>query len=173
MELIWLKGEVPISVERDADPLLVAPGDATGDAHAVCVEDQAEAIGDAYGACYVERRFPDRHVSDDTVDSIAADLDCSGHQHTIPVGCTPFHGFSIHQFPEQSVNANWSVFGSRQLSCGYCPPLRAGPVGVVFSWWNARFQWRVFKRQWGVVRMTFRASDTAIGQRHRAIRQLL
>lgn len=110
MKLIWLRRDEVVSIERDADPLLIAPRDMAGDAHAVCLKDQAEAVGDTYWACYVERSSPDRHVSDDTVDGIDTELDCSGHQNTIPQCRTPFHGSSIHQFPQQSVNADLISF---------------------------------------------------------------
>ena len=54
----------PVLVERDADPILLAPDDTTGNVRVVRLKGKIEALGDVAGTINLERRTRNRNVAD-------------------------------------------------------------------------------------------------------------
>ena len=54
----------PVLVEGDADPILLAPDDTTGNVRVVRLKGKIEALGDVAGTINLERRTRNRNVAD-------------------------------------------------------------------------------------------------------------
>ena len=102
-------------VERDADPFLLAPGDAAQPLQLFRWHKKREAVGDEQRGHDFERGPGLRDVSNGAVDSPAAELDGSGLQCASPRGDSgPIHDVAIGWFTSGCLTVP-SIFGKPKL----------------------------------------------------------
>ena len=66
-------------VEGNADPVVLAPDDVTGNVRAVRLKDKVETLGDALSIRNIKRRPRNGHVADQAVNRAVPDLNGSRH----------------------------------------------------------------------------------------------
>jgi hypothetical protein len=91
------RSDPPGSVERDADPILLAPDDVTRNVRVIRLKDKIEALGDVVGAINLERRPRNGNVADQTVNNAASELNRARHQYSFARTRAPFHRAMIYR----------------------------------------------------------------------------
>ena len=90
---------IPVLIEGDADPILLAPDDVTGDARAVRLKDKIKMLGDVVGASNFDRRAGNGNVADQAVNQAAREPNRSRHQYRFTRCRSLFHDTLIPRNP--------------------------------------------------------------------------
>jgi hypothetical protein len=84
-------------VEGDADLLLLAPDDVTGNVRVVRLKDKVEALRDVVGVSNLDRRSRNGNVADQAVNGAASKLNCPRYQYSLARDRASFHDTVIRR----------------------------------------------------------------------------